>query len=120
METLGCNYLKKLRENKKMTLNQVSAATGLSIALISKLERGKTSLTKESSKALSKFYGIAITPAKIITKYENEVPVAVPKIRIVNTKLRIENKALLKENEILKSKLNSIYKFIAKLKDECK
>ena len=115
METLGCNYLKKLRENKKMTLVQVSEATGLSVALISKLERGKTSLSVESASVLSGFYKIKITPVKIITKYETEVPSSVPNVQKQNIRLRAENKILLKENLSLKEKLNSIYKLIEKL-----
>ena len=115
MESLGCNYLRKLRENKKVTLKEVSEATGLSISLISKLERGRVSLNEKPAIALSKYYGIRIKPSKIIIKYEEEIPPKIPEIKATNIKLRVENKRLTKENELLKEKLNKIGTILDKL-----
>src|SRR5699024_6108953 len=51
-ETLG-NELKKLRKNKKMTLKELSAESGLSISFISQIERDLKTLTFTSLKKIS-------------------------------------------------------------------
>lgn len=51
-ETLG-NELKKLRKDKKMTLKELSAKSGLSISFISQIERDLKTLTFTSLKKIS-------------------------------------------------------------------
>jgi len=120
MESLGCNYLKKLRENKMLTLREISESTGLSIPLISKIERGRISLSEKAAVALTKFYGIKIIPSKLIIKYENEIEPKTPEIKAINVKLRMENKKLTRENQMLKEKVNVISSIIEKLNIEIK
>lgn len=52
MQNLGGN-IRKIRNQNKMTLKELSSKTGFSISFLSQLERGKSSATLESLKKIS-------------------------------------------------------------------
>lgn len=110
MEKIGANYLRNLRQKKGKTLNQVSKECNISISYLSKIECGALSISESMANRLSEYYGITVTPAKIVVSYEKPVNIKEPEYRKMNTKLK-------KENQMLKAKLEEINKVFAKLKD---
>ena len=52
--------LRQLRHGRKETLEQVSEATGLSVAMLSRVERGERLPSPESVEALAKHFGLPI------------------------------------------------------------
>lgn len=110
MEKIGANYLRNLRQKKGKTLSQVSKECNISISYLSKIECGALSISESMANRLSTYYGVTVTPAKIVVSYEKPVNIKEPEYRKMNTKLR-------KENQMLKSELEEINKVFAKLKD---
>ena len=109
MEKLGANYLRNLRQKKGKTLSQVSKECNISISYLSKIECGALSISESMANRLSTYYGVTVTPAKIVVSYEKPVNIKEPEYRKMNTKLR-------KENQMLKLELQEINKVFAKLK----
>lgn len=109
MEKIGANYLRNLRQKKGKTLSQVSKECNISISYLSKIECGALSISESMANRLSTYYGVTVTPAKIVVSYEKPVNIKEPEYRKMNTKLR-------KENQILKLELQEINKVFAKLK----
>jgi transcriptional regulator with XRE-family HTH domain len=109
MEKIGANYLRNLRQKKGKTLNQVSKECNISISYLSKIECGALSISESMANRLSTYYGVTVTPAKIVVSYEKPVNIKEPEYRKMNTKLR-------KENQMLKLELQEINKVFAKLK----
>lgn len=109
MEKIGANYLRNLRQKKGKTLNQVSKECNISISYLSKIECGALSISESMANRLSTYYGVTVTPAKIVVSYEKPVNIKEPEYRKMNTKLR-------KENQMLKLELQEINKVFARLK----
>lgn len=109
MEKIGANYLRNLRQKKCKTLSQVSKECNISISYLSKIECGALSISESMANRLSTYYGVTVTPAKIVVSYEKPVNIKEPEYRKMNTKLR-------KENQMLKLELQEINKVFAKLK----
>lgn len=109
MEKIGANYLRNLRQKKGKTLSQVSKECNISISYLSKIECGALSISESMANRLSTYYGVTVTPAKIVMSYEKPVNIKEPEYRKMNTKLR-------KENQMLKLELQEINKVFAKLK----
>lgn len=109
MEKIGANYLRNLRQKKGKTLSQVSKECNISISYLSKIECGALSISESMANRLSTYYGVTVTPAKIVVSYEKPVNIKEPEYRKMNTKLR-------KENQMLKLELQEINKVFAKLK----
>lgn len=109
MEKIGANYLRNLRQKKGKTLSQVSKECNISISYLSKIECGALSISESMANRLSTYYGVTVTPAKIVVSYEKSVNIKEPEYRKMNTKLR-------KENQMLKLELQEINKVFAKLK----
>ena len=53
------NILRQLRRSRDETLEQVSEATGLSVAMLSRVERGERLPSPESVEALAKHFGLS-------------------------------------------------------------
>ncbi len=53
------NILRQLRRSRDETLEQVSEATGLSVAMLSRIERGERLPSPESVEALAKHFGLS-------------------------------------------------------------
>jgi transcriptional regulator with XRE-family HTH domain len=109
MEKIGANYLRNLRQKKGKTLSQVSNECNISVSYLSKIECGALSISESMANRLSTYYGVTVTPAKIVVSYEKPVNIKEPEYRKMNTKLR-------KENQMLKLELQEINKVFAKLK----
>ena len=109
MEKIGANYLRNLRQKKGKTLSQVSKECNISISYLSKIECGALSISESMANRLSTYYGVTVTPAKIVVSYEKPVNIKEPEYRKMNIKLR-------KENQLLKLELQEINKVFAKLK----
>lgn len=109
MEKIGANYLRNLRQKKGKTLSQVSKECNISISYLSKIECGALSISESMANRLSTYYGVTVTPAKIVVSYEKPINIKEPEYRKMNTKLR-------KENQMLKLELQEINKVFAKLK----
>lgn len=109
MEKIGANYLRNLRQKKGKTLSQVSKECNISVSYLSKIECGALSISESMANRLSIYYGVTVTPAKIVVSYEKPVNIKEPEYRKMNTKLR-------KENQMLKLELQEINKVFAKLK----
>ncbi len=109
MEKIGANYLRNLRQKKGKTLSQVSKECNISISYLSKIECGALSISESMANRLSTYYGVTVTPAKIVVSYEKPVNIKEPEYRKMNIKLR-------KENQMLKLELQEINKVFAKLK----
>lgn len=109
MEKIGANYLRNLRQKKGKTLSQVSKECNISISYLSKIECGALSISESMANRLSTYYGVTVTPAKIVVSYEKPVNIKEPEYRKMNTKLK-------KENQMLKLELQEINKVFAKLK----
>lgn len=109
MEKIGANYLRNLRQKKGKTLSQVSKECNISVSYLSKIECGALSISESMANRLSTYYGVTVTPAKIVVSYEKPVNIKEPEYRKMNTKLR-------KENQMLKLELQEINKVFAKLK----
>lgn len=95
--------LKELRENKQLTLADVSKETGLSISMICKLERGDVKLTEKVNAILSAFYKTDVECPTSATYRKIE------KLEEENAQLRKDCAKLLKQNLELKE-------FLAKIK----
>lgn len=54
-------YLKKLRRDKCLTLNDVAVQTGMSVSLISQIENDKASPSLNSLQVLLRFYGVGLS-----------------------------------------------------------
>lgn len=109
MEKIGTNYLRNLIQKKDKTLSQVSKECKISISYVSKIECGALSIPESMVNRLSTYYGVTVTPAKIVVSYEKPVNIKEPEYRKMNTKLR-------KENQMLKLELQEINKVFTKLK----
>ena len=109
MEKIGANYLRNLRQKKGKTLSQVSKECNISVSYLSKIECGALSISESMANRLSTYYGVTVTPAKIVVSYEKPVNIKEPEYRKMNTKLR-------KEHQMLKLELQEINKVFAKLK----
>lgn len=67
--------LRELRKSKGKSLAQVAEKTGLSISTISKAETGHISISLKVADILSEYYGVKITPKKLVPTYEEYKPV---------------------------------------------
>ena len=110
MKVISANYLRKLREMRGLTLGGLSKETGLSVALISKVERGRTTLSPDVAKVLSDYYGVSVKPSRLIVTFSNEIEKKEPQYKIENRNLKNENKMLKLEIKELKEKINAIYR----------
>lgn len=88
MEKIGTNYLRNLIQKKDKTLSQVSKECKISISYLSKIECGALSIPESMVNRLSTYYGVTVTPAKIVVSYEKPVNIKEPEYRKMNTKLR--------------------------------
>ena len=110
MKVISANYLRKLREMRGLTLSALSSETGLSVALISKVERGRTTLSPDAAKALSDYYGVAVKPSRLIVTFSNEIEKTAPQYKLENKNLKHEIKVLKLEIKELKEKISDIYR----------
>ena len=92
MLSRSVSYLRKLRTMYKLTLTDVSNDTGLSIALLSKVERWQVTVSVETAKVLSDYYGVKIKPARIIISFTNEPKTLTPQYKIENSDLKKKTK----------------------------
>lgn len=115
MDTVSVSYLRQLRTMHKLTLTDVSNDTGLSIALLSKVERGQVTVSVETAKALSDYYGVKVKPARIIISFTTEPKTLAPQYKIENSNLKKENKELKKEIALLKQELQKIKNSLSEL-----
>jgi transcriptional regulator with XRE-family HTH domain len=60
MEELG-KRLRKLREDRKLSIRKLSEATGFSVSFLHRLETGKSSITVKNLIKLLNFYGVTLT-----------------------------------------------------------
>lgn len=99
---MGYN-LRELRKSRAKTLAQVSVETGLDISTLSKVETGNISVSHKIAKKLSDYYGVCITPKKLVPIFEEYTPVgnkrealyreALAKIKVLEAKVAdYENK----------------------------
>jgi len=68
-ETLG-TMLRRLRHERGLTLEEVAEATGISIAMLSRAERGQRVPSTEIVAALSNYYGV---PPEVLERYAAEL-----------------------------------------------
>ena len=61
--------LRRLRESRGKSLVAVASESGISVALLCKLEKGQTALTPKSAEVLGKYYDCIIVPCKIKKTY---------------------------------------------------
>ena len=106
MEVISANYLRKLRTLRGLTLSDLSCETGLSIALISKVERGKTTLSPDTAKILSDYYMVQVKPSRLIMSFSNEIEKKEPHYKAENSILKKEIKELKKEIADLQEKIS--------------
>ena len=94
MSGIGVNYLRSLRNRKGKTLREVASECGFSVSALCKIECGTTSISKDFAEKLSKYYGVSIEPVKIITSFEKPTLEKAPHYKVLNDKLKEENKRL--------------------------
>jgi transcriptional regulator with XRE-family HTH domain len=58
--------LRAIREQRGVTLVQVSIATGIDVGKLSRLERGKVSANPDDAAKLAQYFGHAITELQIL------------------------------------------------------
>jgi transcriptional regulator with XRE-family HTH domain len=58
--------LRMIREQRGVTLAQVSIATGIDVGKLSRLERGKVSASPEDAAKLAHYFGHAVTELEIL------------------------------------------------------
>lgn len=72
MDFIKSSEIRALRAQRKIKLKEVYQATGISIQMLSCIERGTKGLCEESAKKLSKFYGVDIVATKDVRGLEEE------------------------------------------------
>lgn len=94
------------RKQKGITLAKLSKDTGLSIALLSKVENGRHKLTTKTKQKLESYYETEITTTNEITtlKFENE-------------QLRNEIELYKDEVDLLHAQLNDLRTLIETIKE---
>lgn len=102
MSGIGVNYLRSLRNRKGKTLKQVASECGFSTSALCKIECGTSSISKDFATKLSKYYGVSIEPVKIITSFEKPTFEKAPHYKVLNNKLKQENKMLRQQIDDLK------------------
>lgn len=100
--------LRELRKSRGLNIAQASKLIGVSISLISKLERGQTSLSKKKAKLIGDFYGVELEPRKMVASFEVYKPVAGEREKVLM--------AVRKENEILKARVLTLEDKLEKIK----
>ena len=88
--------LRKLREERGLTLSSVANDCGISISGLSKIERGKLTLNDYYAKKLSDFYGIKIESFVVVEVAKDERYESIYERRTLymedNDRLKAENK----------------------------
>ena len=59
--------LRKLREQRKVTINELSQAVGIDVGNLSRIERGLQRASLEQAKRISDFFSIEISVMEIIS-----------------------------------------------------
>lgn len=90
-EKIG-KLIKYLREQKKMTQDELAEKLYVDRTLISKWEKGKTSLTSEHLKSLSKYFEVStdeILSGELLTK-DNKDKITNIKYEIYDTNMKLK------------------------------